>query len=90
MKHYTTIDIDKTDASTISSSLTDQLTADGIDFRSKMIDIATDGCSTMTYYSCNNFGPYSAEARKACRKTCGLCSSGDQIFYQVLNCIGAD
>ena len=33
LKHYTTIYIDKTDASTISSCLIDQLAADGIDLR---------------------------------------------------------
>ena len=46
LKHYTTIDIEHTDASTIVTSLTDQLAADGIDYRSKLIDVATDGCAT--------------------------------------------
>lgn len=48
LKHYNTLDIDYTNATTIASSLTDQLEEDGIDFRSKLIDVATDGCYTMT------------------------------------------
>ena len=36
----------------------------------------TDRCSDMTYHFCNDFGKYSTEAKRACPKTCGVCSYG--------------
>ena len=47
LKHYATIDIEGTDAKTIVEAVTDQLTQDGIDFKTKMVDVGVDGCNTM-------------------------------------------
>ena len=47
LKHYATIDIESTDAKTIVEAVTEQLVEDGIDFKSKMVDVGVDGCNTM-------------------------------------------
>ena len=47
LKHYATIDIESTDAKTIVEAVTEQLVADGIDFKTKMVDVGVDGCNTM-------------------------------------------
>ena len=46
--HYTTLDLASSDANTIVETLIEKFEADCIDFRSKLIQVATDGCNTMT------------------------------------------
>ena len=45
--HYTTLDLVGSDASTIYETLVDKFVEDGIDYHSKLIQVATDGCNTM-------------------------------------------
>ena len=47
LKHYATLEIEKTDAESIVKAVSEKMSEDGIDYRNKVIDLATDGCSTM-------------------------------------------
>ena len=46
-RHYNCIDLDGSDAQSIVDSLLDCFIEDSIDFKSKCINVATDGCATM-------------------------------------------
>ena len=45
--HYNTLPLEGGDAETIKNTILDQLQDDGIDYKSKLIDVSTDGCNTM-------------------------------------------
>ena len=47
IRHYKCLDLEKGDAETITDTLLDAFTDDGIDFKAKLIDVGMDGCSTM-------------------------------------------
>ena len=45
--HYNTLALEAADATTIKTTFLNQLEKDGIDYKSKLIDVSTDGCATM-------------------------------------------
>ena len=49
----------------------------------------SDRCSTMTYELCNYPGNYSSEAKRACPKSCGVCSIGipEYLVSKLVNTI---
>ena len=45
--HYKSVDLEAGDAETITNTVFETFSEDKIDFKSKLVDAATDGCSTM-------------------------------------------
>ena len=46
-RHYKTVDLEAGDAGTITETLLDTFTEDGVDYKAKMISVDMDGCNTM-------------------------------------------
>ena len=47
LRHYRTIDLEAGDAATLTSTITESLMLDGVDFKRKLIAPMSDGCATM-------------------------------------------
>ena len=46
-RHYKSVDLEAGDAGTITETLLDTFTEDGVDYKAKMISVDMDGCNTM-------------------------------------------
>ena len=46
-RHFTCLDIPKTDAETIVDEFLESFVTEGIDYKSKLVNVGTDGCSVM-------------------------------------------
>ena len=44
--------------------------------------IGVNGCADINQEWCNGYGEYSAEARRACPKTCHSCLSGQMLKFK--------